>query len=1059
MKQSSIVRTLVTIVAILVLVTGAAFAQTSKGTLGGTITDNTGAVIAGASVTAKGSMGETRTAVTGPNGQYRMDALTPDTYTVSITMQGFAPLTISKVEVTASTITSTNGKLQIGGNAETVTVEASATRVQTESGELSHNIQPKEITELPILGLNPISLVLTQPGVVANSAREKFTNGVSFSVNGTRPRSNNFLIDGQDNNDTSLNGQSLQPQNAEAIGEVVILTNSYAAEFGRGGGSVTNVVTKGGTNQFHGSLWELHQNSALEAIPAEDGLAGVTRDDMEKYRENTYGFAIGGPVKKDKLFFFATSQWDKTRSSAQGGQLTIPTEQGVATLKSLGVNSRVDQLLQAIGGLRGKTNFGTIALGDGRPAIEVGTVQRGGIAQVNDDVQWNARVDWLATSKDSFSFRYIFDDNILTPDFYNNGSALPGYDTEQGGRKQNLGITWVRTLSQKMVNEFRFSFGRMNAGFWLADPNGAAAQQEQVTIANLLTYGVNAAFPQGRLMNTFQYQDALSFSWGNHTTKIGADVSRAQVKANVPFNSRGTIGFTDGGGYTALANFIDNFTGASAQAGKVFGSPVVYPNQLTQAYYIQDTWKLRPNLTLDYGIRYEYYGTPINVLPYPAIDMNSPFMVTPVRHELQPDYNNFGPRVGVAYTPRFWNGLFGDNKTVIRAGYGMFYDTFFNNILVNSAASSPNVMGTTIQAPVGGRGLSGAMELIPNMNSVYSPTAAITGVANNLVAPNTHQWNLDIQRELPGSFTLTTAYVGSRGIRLFVNDQLNPGVNGVRLNPNVGNYGVRTNSGDSIYHGLNVKVDRRFTNGLLFRAAYTYSKMIDTGSEVFTSTGGSSYAQSTRALERGLSAYDRRQRLVLTYVYDIPNMKFSKSFLNGISYIARDWQLSGTTSFQAGAPETVYINGTDTDQDLNAGNNRPNLGNPAAPITRWAIDGSFIKQTAGKLYDGHDYYQHGGTVTPVTVNDVHWLIQPGIGNVGRNTLIGPGRQDWDMGIVRRFKLPMEGHQFEFRTEMFNIFNHPNLGNVNYNVRSKYFGDEYNTREGGRTLRFKVKYSF
>lgn len=231
MKQSSIAHTLFVFGLVLVLFAGLGLAQTSKGAIGGTVTDASGAVVAGATVSAKGALGETRTTVSGPNGQFRFDAITPDTYTVSITMQGFAPLAIEGVNVTASVVTSVNGKLQVGSSQQTVTVEASAASIQTESGELSHSMSTTEITQLPINNLNPISLVLTQPGVLSVASRDKFTNGTSFSVNGTRPRANNFLIDGQDNNDTSINGQALQPQNSEAVGEVVILTNAYSSEF------------------------------------------------------------------------------------------------------------------------------------------------------------------------------------------------------------------------------------------------------------------------------------------------------------------------------------------------------------------------------------------------------------------------------------------------------------------------------------------------------------------------------------------------------------------------------------------------------------------------------------------------------------------------------------------------------------------------------------------------------------------------------------------------------------------------------------------------------------
>ncbi|MBZ5537149.1 MAG: TonB-dependent receptor [Acidobacteriia bacterium] len=1057
--------------AILLLVSTMSFAQTSKGTIAGSITDATGALVPGATVTITATTGgETRTATTDATGAYRFDALNPGVYSIAVTASGFAPLKIENLEARASLITTVNGKLEVSGVTSTVNVEASTgTELQTVTGDLSHSIGSVEITSLPIFNLNPISLVLTEPGVVQPSAREDFTQGVSFSVNGTRPRSNNFLIDGQENNDQSIQGQALQPTNLEAVGEVAILTNAYGPEFGRGGGSVTNVIFKGGTNQYHGSAWDLIQSSALQAIPADQKLVGVTRNPVSI--ENTFGFTLGGPIIKDKLFVFGTSQWDRFRSTANDITLRVPTAAGVATLQSLGPNSNVDFLVNALGGLRGTSNgLSSIALGNGRPSVETGLVQRSGLAQFNNNTQWDVRLDYLPRQVDNFSFRYVYSGLVFAPDTFANPGTLAPFDTQQGGISQNMGITWTHTLSGQALNEFRFSYGRISAAF---DPTAATlanplSQLSAVTISGLLVsgdqFGLTTGFPQARIKNSWQFQDAYTYTRGNHTLKAGFDVDRFLQRQDVPFNSRGTLDFTAGGGFTALGNFIDNFTGQSGAASINFGNPTVYPNQTLQAYYVQDSWRIRPNFTFNYGVRYEYWGTPLNVLPFPTIDGTvGQFGAFPVAVKQQKDTNNWGPRVSFAYTPHVLKGLFGEDKTVIRAGYGMFYDGLFGNILVNAGASIPNVLGGTLIGG-SGRGLSNAFGLIPSVTPSLDPFSTQSAVVSNLVNPVTHQWNFDIQRELPGNFIVTAAYVGTRGERLFVNDQFNPGIDFNRINSDRGSIQVRTNAGDSIYHGFNLKVDRRFSKGLLLRGAYTWSRLIDDGSEVFATTGLSSFPQDSfnRSADRGLSAFDRRQRLVLSYVYNLPSLNRNGNLAaSAASFAFRDWQISGTTTFQAGAPNTVTP-GFDINGDLNGGSDRPMLGNPTAPLTSFAYDGAQVGGIPGVFYDGPTVNSTGDLVV-VPANSVHWLIQgAGVGNVGRNTIISPGRQDWNFSISRQFKLPskhMEGQHIEFRTELFNVFNHPNQGNLSLNLQDPNFGNADVTRFGGRQIRFWLKYAF
>ena len=1084
----------------MVVLAASVHAQTSNGAIAGSVTDPSGAAVLGATVTVTNTdLGAfKRTTKTDSAGSYRVDGLLPGNYRVSIQAAGMQEFVEVGVAVKASLASTVNASLAIGSVNESVSVEASTgAELQTQSGELSSNLGQTELKDLPIVGLNPIELAFTVAGVQEEANRDALTNGVGFSVNGTRPRANNFLIDGQDNNDNSIQGQAFLQTNEEAVREVTVLTNAYSAEFGRGGGSVTNVIYKSGTNDFHGSAWELNRNSALAAVPAQSGFAGITTNPFDN--ENTFGFTFGGPIKKNKLFVFGTSQWDRERASAaaQTNTLLLPTDAGIATLQSLGSNPRVDFLIASLGGLRGGTTGVTnIALGNGpngapRPSVQVGDVQRSQGSIATNDRQWSVKLDYLASPTDTITLRYFRDDNNTAPDFFNQPSALPGLDSQVGGPSFNFGFIWQHTLSSHAVNELRFSYGQFDLEFGptpqtLANPilNSPAIQ-----ILDLLgpagatpSFGFLTGFPQGRGHKTYQFQDALSYTVGRHTFKVGADVALLTVRDISPIDNRGLITVRPGGGFTGLANFIDDFTGAGGSIDKVFGSPVTLPFLATYAPYVQDTWHLRQNLSVDLGLRYEYQSTLENSLQFPAVDTRlgvglggtSNFPGVFASPQLG-DKNNFAPRVGFAYTPRLWSRFFGHDKTVIRAGYGIFYDQLFTNILDNTATSSPNAVQDTINAG-NGRGVANASAVLAGFSSVPSPTGSVSTIASNLRNPLTHQWNLDIQRELPGNFILTAAYVGTRGERLFVNQDFNPGngtfdANGnvIRVNPNLGPILVRTNGGDSIYHAGQLTIDRKFSHGLLLRGAYTYSKFIDDTSEVFVTSGLSSFAQNVfnQGADRGLSAYDRRHRMVLTYVWDVPFVHDSGNrFSSALKAITQGWQTSGIFTWSTGAPET-FNDGFDVNGDGHGGNDRPNLGNPAAPLTAIGIDGTQLglTNTPGTFFgpNPQDCINRAPTCVAGPASSFHFLIPAsGLGDIGRNTFISPGFQNYNLTVQRSFRIPvhdLQRQQLLVRGEFLNAFNHPNLGIPSLNLTGGNFLNEAGTINGGREIRILLRYSF
>lgn len=1073
-----------------------AFAQTSNGTIAGTVVDPSGAAIANAKVTAKSvQTGNVRTTTTNAVGGYRLESLIPGTYVITVNAEGFSQREIQNVAVAGSVITSVNANMVLGSST-VLDVEASGETLQTESGEVSHTISEADVHELPIAGLNPYALATTLPGVSTVTGIGDFTNGTSYAVNGTRPRANNFLIEGQDNNDAGLHGQALQPENLDAIKEVVVLTNSYSAEFGHGGGSVANLIYKSGSNQFHGSVWDLHMNSALDATDKADNLADTEKTN---YRENVFGFTFGGPVKKDKVFFFTSYQWDKYRASATGGTLTVPTAAGYAALQALNAatpNPRVAAMLSAYSGVRGnsdptKPGYANLDMGSGRGTLEVGRVQRTGIGTQSDSPEFDAKGDWLITKNDTLTLRYVRTRYTSPYDFGNFPSQLPGFDNMQDGTAHNGGLSYTHIFSPTLLNEFRASYGRI--GFTFAPrpdqinrPDGLGTAPA-VSITGLTGWGGSTIVPQGRFHNTYQLQDSVSWTVGKHYIKAGADIANIRVVDQIPYNFYGTISYLQSTSTpaSALANYIDDFSGRNGSIAKTFGSPTVRPQMWSQNYFFQDTWKVKSNLSVDLGARYEYNGAAGNSLQYPAMDLSDPypacfgatFTCAPIKQ--QPDGSNIGPRVGFAYTPRVLPSIFGDNKTVIRGGFGVFYDGIFTNIVDNTQAASPNSIGGSVTGSSSGRGTANWSTKVATLAPIYSPRTTQTTMVAHLLSPETLQWNFSVQRELPWSFTATLGYIGTRGEHLYGQDRLNP------LDPNTGTFInparaaiiVRDNTGDSIYHGLQAELNRKFSKGLLFRASYTYSKMMDDVAEVFTSGNFSTYPMiqlengvSRKQVDWGLSPYDHRQRLVLSYVYEVPNLHHTDNTLvKAVSYLTNNWQLAGTTAFQSGNPANIQV-GFDANGD-GITNDRPSLGNPNAPINTygWA-PGWDSTASAGQVCKGPEWWV--GPCMPVSADSVHWIVtDPGTnGNVRRDAYIVPGRQDWTFSLTRTVKIK-ERQEFEFRTEMFNPFNHGNTGTPNATLITgllptsglgagvSTFLDAPSTVSGNRSIRFLLKYSF
>ena len=1060
---------------LLPLLSNSVLAQSSKGIVVGTITDPSGAVVDGATVkiTNKATNVARETKTTAEGG-FRLDAVDPGSYKIEVTAGGFKTISRDNVTVEAAQATTTDFALEVGAQTEVVNVNADSTVIlQKQDGARASTIESRQIVDLPVAALNPVNLVFTLPGVTNPGVLAGgFVQGTEFNINGLRARANNQLIDGADNNDNSITGQQLQPALRDGFKEVTVLGGDNSAEYGRAGGAVINVVTKSGTNQFHGSAYDVIDTSALSSLSAGQ-KANEGLNSVPVYIQNSFGFSFGGPIKKDKLFFFGTFQPTLTRIGAANGSAVIPTTQGFNTLRSLfaqGASANLDRYLGVVGSLRGSTNVFNVPLGGGRPDVQFGTVTAAAPAPINT-YDLLARVDWTPNENDNVSARYIFNDQVVTNQF---PTPFQGFAVDVPGRVQNFYSNYTRIVSSRMTNELRVSYGRFNVLFGAQDPAALTFGPQFLfaggTISGVGVLGglVTTFFPQGRVFNNYQLQDTITYTNGAHTIRAGTDMMRQIAKQFIPFNAQGTLTFSAGGGFPAFGNFVDGFSGTQGTfAAITFGSPVDHPNAFQQAYFINDSWRVKPNLSLNLGLRYENYGTRFNVVPFPAFaGFDQPFDAVAKQ---KGDNNNFAPRVSFAYTPNIARWLFGEGRTVIRGGVGVGYDVFFNNILSNTAASPPNAFGVTLLgSSVGGRGFANASVNSLPTSGAPNPRAAVSTIVPNLVNPMTWTWNLDVQRELPGNLIVDAAYVGTRGIRLFINEQFNPGVNGVRLHPDRGSIVPRTNGGDSIYHSLQTRVERGLRNGLLFRFAYTYSKAIDNvNSEVFVTSGGASRASNPfdRSVDRSVASFDVPHRGVWSFIYDVPGPQRGL-----LGQVAGLWTIGGIYRLQSGAAESPFVGGIDLNGDLENTNDRPAIANLNAPPRSVAILASLLGASSPTGYVD----ANGDPVNPA---NVRYIVDPAIRTniAGRNTLRGNITNTMDLSLNKGFRLPFERHKLEVRFDFFNVFNHPNftwafLGadNSNGDVTNPFFNNVRLNDGGiggpvgtqvGRYGRIQLRYSF
>ena len=1070
--------------------TGTGYAQVTTGTLVGTIKDATGAVVANTAVTATNR--DTNVLYTGQTnsaGEYRIGNLPAGFYNISVKAAGFAPANLKDLEVESS-LTRTGDLTVSAGTSAVVEVTSEASvSIDTTSAQIGSTFSMKETQDLPTaaVGLGVLNLSLLAPGV---SSTGGLGAGTGPSVGGQRPRNNNFEIDGVDNNSKSVTGPLLFVSN-DAIGEFSFLQNVYGAQYGHSAGGQFNSLILSGTNALHGKAYEYFDNRNLNAVGQLQSIAnagnGVSGHFQPRYDFNRYGAQLGGPIIKDRLFIFSNFERQTTGSSGSSQSFCSPTAAGVTALKASGVSSanNLAGFLQytpvagaqaKAGGDSGCPNGNTITVTAGLNGAP--TVVPVGDFSVSPPVFSNyyfsaSSLDYTINSKDNLHIRYVYN----REDGADTAASSPVFFTTNPTRLHLASIDEVHVFSPNLTNDLKIGFNRLfnsSAVNSLGFPG--LAQFPNLVFVELNNYnlGPDPNAPQGTIQNLYQITDTLTYVKGKHTINVGGEFRKYISPQIFVQRARGDYE------YLTTNQFLNDYSpdsfGQRNALGPI-GTPTYYGDQSSVYAYGNDDWRVTPKLTFNMGLRYEFTSIPASErLQVLNAAVNAPGVIT--FGVPQPQYKNFAPRVGFAYAP--------DAKTSIRGGFGINYDVLYDNIGTTEAPpqfqSTQNVVVTNPATPgfLAGGGLPGNFTFA----TLTAQRLATSAYVPNQSLPYSEQYTLGVERVFLNNYTAEVRYVGTRGIHLDVQSQINkqsPLTTANQL-PTVINGGSTVNQngtstvaslsalskvlpafaaagftsnitadvpfGGSNYNSLQTQITRRFQKGLLINGAYTYSKNFDNATADFNTTALNPRRpqdfQNINA-DYTVSALDRRHRVTVVAIYDVPFFKNSNWYLKNL---VGNLELSPTYTFQSpqlttpqsvvdsnlngdGAPDRTIINPLGVKGTATA---VTPIGNPGIPCgatvtpglangTRTIINtctANTIGYTAGGLT------RASATSPYVFTPSNAYYVEAGIGtlpNAPRNTLATGRINNLDISAYKRFSYH-DRYKVEFGIQALNSLNHP-----------------------------------
>jgi len=1049
----------------LLLSTSPVLAQSFRGSIRGRVVDPSGSVIAGAKVTAKNdATGLARETTTGTDGAYVLAELPAGEYTVTASSAGLSPVSQNVIVSVGLDTTADFDLTKIQKQQEQVIVTAQAPVIDETRDTLGEVVERQLVADLPLNGRDFGKLVALVPGAtVEPSGVAAVQSGFGqFTINGNRDRSNNYTLDGTDNNDPFFNNSALNQTGIggapasllpiDAIQEFN-LQSQFPAEYGRNSGAVVNIITKSGTNQFHGSAFEFVRNDLFDARNYFNRVidsSGVAHP-KTAFRNNQFGGALGGPIIKEKTFFFGAYEGQRERVGSDFS-LLVPTATQISEAQALSgaLGTPPSPALTSI-----LTKF--------FPASSTGIVS-GVVHDSNEVDSLIAKVDHQINDREQFSARYAYASSqqvfpLGSLGGFGSGSRLPEFAQTSPARVQVFSASWLSTLSARKLNEVRFGYSRYRTSFSSLDANfdpstlginlgtGKTGLPEIDFGGAFDNLGATAfSVPRGRTSQSFQILDNFTIETGRNTIKFGGEYRRAQISSFNDNLERGLFSFSAAdpttlapctqaaplpgcadSGVLTLVNYYQGNTFPSIESGNT--QRTTFNNGL--AFFAQDDFRAASHLTLNLGLRWEYFG-PIgeadNILANLGAD-NLLHMVGSggVTSAYKRDLNNFGPRLGFAWNPVA--------KTIIRGGYVIYYDYIPQDLMI---ANFTNDAGL-VTPPIGPK------PVLPlNYNSaqwsggagpVFSPlsppiTPDIFFTPRNLVTPYSQSWNLNLQQETFKNVALQVGYVGSKGTKLVrLLDANQPNAGGTRPNPNYGFMDEFATISSSSYNALQTTLRVQGSHGLSGFAGYTFSKSLDDASD------GIDYNFSTVALpqnsydlaaERGPSNFDTRHRFTAAFTYQIPTFHGPKRLVEG-------WQFNAIFTAQSGRPVPLVssndTSGVGFDQFPSPSNfhQRPDLlpgVNPINPNWESAPD------TIGYL-NGNAFAQPLDATNPNS--------QGAFGNLGRNAIFGPKYWDLDFALEKNTPISERVH-LQLRAELFNIFNHPNFALPNFFVNPVFNSD-------------------
>ncbi len=1061
-----------------VLAAVALSAQTFRGTILGSVTDPSGAIISGATVTVRNTgTGQERTTATSADGTYSISELPIGTYMVSATQPGFTTAVTTNVTVDVATERRVDITLKTGQVSEKVEVSGELLpEIQTTSAELGGTLTSETIANTPVNGRDYTKLIYLNPGVAGSPDQISDSPGSfgTFSMNGSRGRANNFLLDGTDMNDGFRNDPAINEAGVfgdpatilplDAVAELRVLSN-YEAEYGRNSGAVVNIVTKSGSNVWHGSLLEYYRTGKLGARNYFNP-AGVQA--KNPFNNSQFGGSLGGAIIPSKTFFFVNYEGQR-ESGAQAGSSCVPDPRQISldsgTLEG-GINPVISALLS-----RNPYPAPNIAVSydPTDPNFDTGCPTGNNLATStkfrNRVDSFIGKVDHNFNPSNLLTGRYYFGDSDQSFPFAQlAGGLLPGFNTITPTRVQLVSLSYVKVVNANQVNEARLGWNRFNEGFFPEDRNFNPASiglqtgvtspfdfgLPKISVAGFSVIGATNSVPRTRVDANWHFVDNYSWKAGRHDLKVGYEFRRTTIKLVQDNTFRGKLGFG------SLTSFL---SGDPSSGKQITGDALRHTTENSHGLYLQDTFRVNNRLTVNYGIRWDYFGVvkEKDNLFYqfdPTTDALLQVGTSGGPSQLySPDYNNFAPRIGVAYD------LDGKGHSVFRAGWGLFYDAFAQDIFTghipyNCAFCPGAAYAGTGPAAIGSAGLSGAT--ISPSTPVYagfSPLGDFFGVDKNLRTPYTQNFNLNFQQQISNKAVASVGYVGARGTKLFRFRDINQpsqaaisaydtsasqcGENTVPNCPIAGfdgpdgaNFNVprpfanffyinqEESKASSTYHSLQTSLRITGWHGLTSSVNYVWSHSIDdaSDSEDFIPNAAQPNDSTRPRLDRGNSNFDIRNRFSWNFAYEFP--KFSSS----LPRLSSGWGLDGVVSLQDGQPFQLNYNFQGDYSGSGEGFDRPDV---VGPIKYGRAPFNFLDLTSFKVP-----CTFGNPTAVSSSGDSNCLAGTRhFGNLGRNSLRGPAFKEVNLSFFKDTAIT-ERIKLNLRAEFFNILNHPNFANPN-----------------------------